>query len=256
MVLAGRDLPGFGLNFGNRPWPSRKESTTRGFLATSSGSPVNGTVNLTFSIYSVASGGTALWSETHSGVSVSRGVFSVILGQTTPITAQVLDGDRWLGIRVGSGFGDGAAQTVRFGGIRHPGRPGRDIRGPGFDRRPGFVRHQPGYSLGIGRRVRPAGLLPHLGRHRATGDRRGGFLRGPTATTRTTRNNATRALWEGRGPARAGPVSPSDCSGVAGQAYHATSRGLSGEHVQTGNFGYIASEAHGVLRPGRKWRPE
>ena len=69
-----------------------------GTLNSAAGSPVTGSYNIVFKIYNVASGGTALWTETHS-VDVSGGFFSVTLGDTT-----VLDLDfserYWLGITV------------------------------------------------------------------------------------------------------------------------------------------------------------
>ena len=49
------------------------------------GVAVNGNYNLSFKIYSVSTGGTALWSETHSAVAITGGIFNVILGSVTPI---------------------------------------------------------------------------------------------------------------------------------------------------------------------------
>ena len=70
-----------------------------GTLNSAAGSPVTGSYNIVFKIYNASSGGTALWTETHSGVDVSSGFFSVTLGDTT-----VLDLDfserYWLGITV------------------------------------------------------------------------------------------------------------------------------------------------------------
>ena len=44
-----------------------------------SGTPVDGDVSITFSIYSSALGGSALWSETQT-VTVKDGIFNVLLG--------------------------------------------------------------------------------------------------------------------------------------------------------------------------------
>src|SRR5512136_3098407 len=57
----------------------------QGLLLDSAGSPVaDGDYELTFSIYDVATGGTALWSETQT-VTVTSGLFNVQLGLTTAL---------------------------------------------------------------------------------------------------------------------------------------------------------------------------
>ncbi len=76
----------------------------QGYLTDSSGNPVNATLPMTFRLYSAASGGTALWTETQSAVVVNDGLFSVLLGSVTPIPIIVLanNNDLWLGIAVGA----------------------------------------------------------------------------------------------------------------------------------------------------------
>ena len=77
----------------------------QGMLTDDVGSPLNGSYDLTFSIYSVSSGGTAVWTEVHSGVSVDGGLFNVLLGSETTggIPSSVFDSDeRYLGIKVGT----------------------------------------------------------------------------------------------------------------------------------------------------------
>jgi PKD repeat protein len=71
----------------------------QGRLADSGGAPVNGTVNITFSIYDVATGGIPLWDEIQSGVTVTEGAFSVVLGSGTPI-ALPFDVQYYLGVKV------------------------------------------------------------------------------------------------------------------------------------------------------------
>ena len=74
----------------------------QGVLNDSSGEPVSATVSMTFSIYDVASGGTALWSEIQS-VQVSNGVFNVRLGLVQQLTSPVLQiSTLYLGIQVGA----------------------------------------------------------------------------------------------------------------------------------------------------------
>jgi hypothetical protein len=74
----------------------------QGQLNDQNGVPVNATVSLVFSIYDVASGGTALWSETQSIV-VSNGVFSVQLGAVVSLPSTLFARDTlYLGIRAGA----------------------------------------------------------------------------------------------------------------------------------------------------------
>lgn len=65
------------------------------------GDPKNGTFTMTFRLYGVATGGTALWTESKSVV-VSNGQFSTLLGDTTSLNLTIFDGrDLWLGVQVG-----------------------------------------------------------------------------------------------------------------------------------------------------------
>ncbi|MEO0228186.1 MAG: hypothetical protein ABIL70_09085 [candidate division WOR-3 bacterium] len=74
----------------------------QGFLRDSLGQPVTGSLNMTFSIYDAASGGTQLWSENQT-VSVDSGLFNVILGSVTQIPASVFTGaDRWVQLQIGA----------------------------------------------------------------------------------------------------------------------------------------------------------
>ncbi|MDH4226463.1 MAG: hypothetical protein OEV59_01730 [Deltaproteobacteria bacterium] len=68
-----------------------------------SGTPVTGPVNITFKIYNVASGGSALWTETINSVQAANGIFTVTLGQTTPITSTIINvADLYIGVTAGS----------------------------------------------------------------------------------------------------------------------------------------------------------
>jgi hypothetical protein len=74
----------------------------QGVLTDLSGTPVpDGNYAILFAMYSVSSGGTALWSETAT-VPVTRGVFSASLGAGTPLSLP-FDRPYWLGITVGAG---------------------------------------------------------------------------------------------------------------------------------------------------------
>jgi hypothetical protein len=75
----------------------------QGILSDTAGAPKpDGTYGFTFRLYTVSSGGAAIWSETKSA-EVKRGLFSTILGSVTPIPDSVkFDHQYWLGIQVAS----------------------------------------------------------------------------------------------------------------------------------------------------------
>lgn len=67
----------------------------------STGAPVaDGDYNITFSIYDVPTGGSALWSEIDT-VTVSKGFFNILLGNINPVSVTLFDGsESWIGITV------------------------------------------------------------------------------------------------------------------------------------------------------------
>jgi hypothetical protein len=73
----------------------------QGTMADSNGNPLNSTISLMrFSIYPDSVGGSVLWSENHSNVQVSDGLFRVILGSSTAFPSTLFNGSRrWLAIR-------------------------------------------------------------------------------------------------------------------------------------------------------------
>ncbi len=76
----------------------------QGRLTDGSG-PVTATVAMTFTIYDAVTSGNSKWTETHPSVSVTDGLFNVVLGAGTPampVEDTVFSGaDRWLEITVG-----------------------------------------------------------------------------------------------------------------------------------------------------------
>jgi parallel beta-helix repeat protein len=72
----------------------------QGYLTNASGVPINGTVQMVFSIYHVSSGGSSLWTETQN-VTVNQGIYSVNLGDVTSITLP-FDAQYYLGVQVGA----------------------------------------------------------------------------------------------------------------------------------------------------------
>ncbi len=75
----------------------------QGRLTNDTGAPLDGTYSITFSLYDVATGGTALWSEMKS-ISVSQGLFTTALGSGTAFGEAVgFDTQYFLGVKVGTG---------------------------------------------------------------------------------------------------------------------------------------------------------
>jgi hypothetical protein len=78
----------------------------QGTLTDDAGQPITGEVGITFRLYAAPTGGTALWTEAHTGanaVPTESGLFHVLLGSLTPIPSTVWANDQlYLGIRVGS----------------------------------------------------------------------------------------------------------------------------------------------------------
>ncbi len=78
----------------------------QGRLLNNDSTAVTGSVQIVFSIYTVASGGSPVWTETYSGVnevSVTNGYYSVSLGSQTALTSTVFSSDTtYLGIKVES----------------------------------------------------------------------------------------------------------------------------------------------------------
>ncbi|MFO8102277.1 MAG: hypothetical protein R6U37_08985 [Dehalococcoidia bacterium] len=75
----------------------------QGYLTDNAGNPVNGDTQITFRIYdTVTSGtGTLKWDEVRT-VPVSDGLFSVVLGGSSPMTADIFNTASWLEIEVES----------------------------------------------------------------------------------------------------------------------------------------------------------
>jgi Uncharacterized protein conserved in bacteria (DUF2345) len=71
----------------------------QGTLLNESGQPVaNGDYAMTFRIYEVSSGGTAIWEESQS-IPVADGIFSAVLGSSNPLNIP-FDRPYWLGVTI------------------------------------------------------------------------------------------------------------------------------------------------------------
>jgi len=73
----------------------------QGILTDGSGLPLSGTFQIAFTIYDAPAAGSAIWTETHAAVSVSDGLFSVLLGSVLQLDdVDFSDTSRYLGITV------------------------------------------------------------------------------------------------------------------------------------------------------------
>lgn len=73
----------------------------QGQLNSPSGTPLDTTVAMTFTIYDAPAVGLVLWTETHPAVDVSGGLFQVSLGSISTLTDQ-FSVNSWLGLTVGT----------------------------------------------------------------------------------------------------------------------------------------------------------
>ncbi|MBI4803305.1 MAG: hypothetical protein HY796_12360 [Elusimicrobia bacterium] len=94
-------LTGYGLSSAQISPPQKVNF--QGRLTDLSDNPLNGSFDLTFSLYDAATAGAALWTETQTGVSVTNGAVEAILGSVTPIPYSVTASSAiYLQIQVGS----------------------------------------------------------------------------------------------------------------------------------------------------------
>jgi hypothetical protein len=74
----------------------------QGYLTDNSENPITTSVSVTFSIYTDPSGGTPLWTETHT-ITPDSGVYSVVLGKTAPLFLDYSNNSQYyLGVKVGT----------------------------------------------------------------------------------------------------------------------------------------------------------
>jgi hypothetical protein len=78
------------------------EINFQGYLTDPTGEPHHGALNMTCRLYAEAAGGQALWTESHSNVIVSIGVYNIILGSPVELPSAFFNGDIYLGISVGN----------------------------------------------------------------------------------------------------------------------------------------------------------
>ena len=78
----------------------------QGRLTDSGGAPLSGLYNITFRIYDAETAGNLLWQGTYSSVSITKGIFNILLGDVNDsgfnFTNLAFDKPYWLEIKVGT----------------------------------------------------------------------------------------------------------------------------------------------------------
>jgi len=73
----------------------------QGRIADTAGNPITGTRSITFNMYDAEGGGNLLWHETHPNITVTDGIFEVLIGSVSSLDLP-FDKQYYLGIQVGS----------------------------------------------------------------------------------------------------------------------------------------------------------
>lgn len=88
----------------------------QGRLADSGGNPLSSTLNMSFRLYSVATGGSALWTEQRIE-EVRDGLFNAMLGSLTPIPQSVFTGNSTLFLGITAGTDAEMTPRVQLGSV-------------------------------------------------------------------------------------------------------------------------------------------
>jgi len=90
----------------------------QGYLTDDAGNPYSGLADFQFGIFAASAGGSALWDETHNGITVSDGNFSILLGSMDPLSAvDFSNANRYLEVIVNTGSGDVTLPRQRLGTV-------------------------------------------------------------------------------------------------------------------------------------------
>src|SRR5678815_261772 len=89
------------LALGSAVWAQSQTHVTYQGRLTDAGVPPSGTFSFEFRIFDAPAGGGLLWSETLPSVTVTQGLFTVVLGQVVPLDSTIFNGSpRWIEIVV------------------------------------------------------------------------------------------------------------------------------------------------------------
>jgi hypothetical protein len=213
----------------------------QGYLTDSSGGPMNGQVSITFSLYDVSVEGTPLWTETHSSVTVSGGVFNVILGKSVPFSPDDFDGQLYLGVTVGSD--SEMAPREKLTGVPYAFRAdvanrvhhADSVNSSGFSSTAIVFAQNSSTepdSVGVHGEQTSSGNYGYLG-HEEVGA--GGVHSSGNQAYLGTEGNGVSAEC----------VTPG-CSALAGLTNHATGNGAIGQHFESQNYGILGNKDFGV----------
>ncbi|MEM7531661.1 MAG: hypothetical protein AAF639_05780 [Chloroflexota bacterium] len=100
--------------------PSNSIIPYQGRLADADGNPLSATVDMHFRLYDTAEGGIPLWAEAWTeanGVQVNDGLFNVMLGSMTPISATVMSENNSLFLGLAAGDDDEMVPRVQLGSV-------------------------------------------------------------------------------------------------------------------------------------------
>jgi hypothetical protein len=94
MLLA---IPGLG-------WAVPVTTLHEGRVLSSNGAPLEGTFDVAFKLWAAQTGGASpVWSESFNDVPLSNGFYSVELGRTSPLEAQLVAANLWLSVAIDGG---------------------------------------------------------------------------------------------------------------------------------------------------------
>ena len=127
----------------------------QGVLTDTSGNPrPDGSYSMTFRLYTVVSGGSALWTEAKS-VTVSDGVFTTYLGDTTPFPISITwSTTYWLSVQVGAS--PELTPRIKLASVAYSLNPGSGDSSWVVDSTTGWLYHG-GSNVYIGRNFRISG---------------------------------------------------------------------------------------------------
>ncbi len=100
LIIVGMTVTAWAANEPNNAIPAR--INYQGYITNQVGEPIDGAITIEFRLYSTSSGVSALWTEIQS-LTANKGIVNAELGgKPDPISTTIMDGERWLGVTVGT----------------------------------------------------------------------------------------------------------------------------------------------------------
>ena len=234
----------------------------QGMLTDGDGNPVSATLSIQFKIFenaAITGGEIPLWEETQS-VLVTDGIYSVLLGSVTPITAAVFDGSvRYLGVTVGTDPEMTPRRALVSVGYAYRAHKADNMDGINVENgKIGIGKIDPSEALDVEGNIQASGIIKSGNSIYINGTQTGGsgddeisatsgklaILGNPTASDIKVSIGKTN------------PAAKLDVAGdiksnrgidgtttVYGNIFTATAAGVYGEVINWGNYGYIGGLA-------------